>query len=50
VVENAERTIYVTPFLSKMPQRGKAIKPGIRVMEPKKDAIITPLDMLLFPK
>lgn len=50
VVVNAERTVHVTPFLSKMPQRGKAMKPGIRVMEPKKDAIITPLDMLLFPK
>jgi hypothetical protein len=36
--------------LSKMPQRGKAMKPGIKVMEPKKEAIITPLNMLLLPR
>ena len=49
VVVKADSTIYSTPFSNRIPHRGKEIKPGIIVMEPKKEAMRTPVILPLFP-
>ena len=46
VVVNAESTMYETPFSSRIPHSGKVINPGMNVIEPITDAIITDIPLL----
>ena len=49
VVVKAERTMYGTPLRSRIPQRGKAMKPGISVTEPIREAKTVPENLLSLP-
>jgi hypothetical protein len=50
VVVKADNTIYVTPFFNRIPHRGKAMNPGIKVTEPKNEASVMPTNLFLSPR
>ena len=45
-----DMTMYGTPFCLRIPLKGNAINPGIRVIEPKSDAIIRLMYLFSFDK
>jgi len=50
VVVKADRTIYEIPLARRMPQIGKAINPGISVIDPKDVAKNKAVNLLPLPK